>query len=437
MTSTTSPSTATARPHAPWGLWAATGCAAANVLLWGFALGLFIVTTVGLSLVVVTAGIVMLLVSVPLTQVLADAHRALGARALGVEVPPAGYRPTAGTGVFGRLLVWVKDPARWRDYLWTFVDTLIGFVLPFLALLPLVAAVWWLVYPLVFVLTPRGVFDMELGFTTLDTVGESFLTWIAAAIALLLWVTVTPALVRVKARVDLALLSPPRTEQLERRVQDLATSRAESVDFSAAEIRRIERDLHDGAQARLAALGMSLGLADELLERDPEQARRLLAEARTVSSAALGDIRSVVRGIHPPVLADRGIAGAVQALAMDLTVPVMLTVELPGRPPAPVESAVYFAVAECLANVVKHADAARAWVTMRHSDGVLRVEVGDDGQGGAAAEKGTGMLGVMRRLSAFDGTMAVSSPPGGPTLVVMEVPCELSSPKTTPSSGTA
>ena len=106
-------------------------------------------------------------------------------------------------------------------------------------------------------------------------------------------------------------------------MQDLAASRAESVDFSAAELRRIERDLHDGAQARLVALGMSLGLADELIERDPAAARRLLAEARTTSSAALGDLRSVVRGIHPPVLADRGLAGAVQALAMDMAIPVM------------------------------------------------------------------------------------------------------------------
>ena len=179
---------------------------------------------------------------------------------------------------------------------------------------------------------------------------------------------------------DANLLSRGRTEQLERRVQDLQTSRAESVDFSAAELRRIERDLHDGAQARLVALGMNLGLADELMERDPEQARKLLADARNVSTAALGDLRSVVRSIHPPVLADRGLAGAVQALAMDLPVPVMLTVELAGRPPAPIESAMYFAIAECLANVVKHCRRqARLGHRRSTPDGLLTAEVGDDG----------------------------------------------------------
>jgi signal transduction histidine kinase len=181
---------------------------------------------------------------------------------------------------------------------------------------------------------------------------------------------------------------------------------------------------------------MSLGMADDLLARDPEAARQLLEEARSTTTAALGDLRSVVRGIHPPVLADRGLAGALHALALDMPIPVLVTVDLPGRPPAPVESAAYFAAAECLANIGKHADAARAWIDVSHADGVLRLVVGDDGRGGADVEAGTGMRGVMRRLSTFDGTMTVSSPAGGPTVVTMEVPCALSSAKTTPSSGT-
>ena len=136
------------------------------------------------------------------------------------------------------------------------------------------------------------------------------------------------------------------------------------------------------------------------------------------------------------MLADRGLTGAVQALAMDMSVPVTVTVDLTGRPPAPVESATYFAIAECLANVGKHSGASRGWVTMSHAGGLLRVEVGDDGRGGARPSGGTGLSGIMRRVSAFDGTMSVSSPVGGPTLVVMEVPCALSSAKTRPSSGT-
>ncbi len=180
-------------------------------------------------------------------------------------------------------------------------------------------------------------------------------------------------------------------------------------------------------------------MAEEMFARDPEGAQQILREARATTGAALGDLRSVVRGIHPPVLADRGLTGAVQALALDMAIPVSVTAGPPGRPPAPVESAVYFAIAECLANIGKHAGARRGWVEITHDPtaALLGVVVGDDGRGGADPAAGTGMRGVMRRLAAFDGTMRVSSPPGGPTLVTLEVPCALSSPRTMPSSGTA
>jgi signal transduction histidine kinase len=220
-------------------------------------------------------------------------------------------------------------------------------------------------------------------------------------------------------------------------VEVLTETRAESLDHSAAELRRIERDLHDGAQARLASLGMTLGMAAELVERDPDEARRMLAEARQTSNAALGDLRDVVHGIHPPVLADRGLKAAIESLALDLAVPVEVTGDAPTGLPAPVESAVYFTVAECLANVAKHAGASRAWVELGGGPRVLHVLVGDDGHGGAVPAAGTGMRGVARRLAAFDGTMTVSSPRGGPTLVTLEVPCGSSSPRTTPSSETA
>ena len=216
--------------------------------------------------------------------------------------------------------------------------------------------------------------------------------------------------------------------------QQLTETRADLVDHSAAELRRLERDLHDGAQARLVALSMSLGMADAAFDEDPEAARKLVTDARATTAAAIGDLRSVVRGIHPPVLADRGLGGAVEAIALDMPIPVTVDVHLDGRPPAPVESAVYFAVAECLANVGKHAGAANAWIILEHTGAGLRAVVGDDGRGGADPQAGTGMLGVMRRLAAFDGTMSVSSPAGGPTLVTLEVPCALSSLKTTPSS---
>jgi len=264
-----------------------------------------------------------------------------------------------------------------------------------------------------------------------------------------IWWFVTPPLMTARAYFDRFFLAYSRTERLEQRVQVLTESRADVVDHSAAELRRLERDLHDGAQARLVALSMSLGMADAAFEDDPERARQLVQDARSTTAAAIGDLRSVVRGIHPPVLADRGLAGAVAAIALDMAIPVQVDVRLDGRPPAPVEACVYFGVAECLANIGKHAGATNAWITITHADGELRTVVGDDGRGGAdpgsGAGSGTGMLGVMRRLAAFDGTMSVSSPAGGPTLITLEVPCSLeatsgsgsSSPRTTPSSGPA
>ena len=226
-------------------------------------------------------------------------------------------------------------------------------------------------------------------------------------------------------------VSSSREHALAERVDVLTRSREGALDVQVAEMRRVERDLHDGAQARLVSLGMSLGMADEQLDSDPDEARRLLAEARTAAGDALGDLRALVRGILPPVLADRGLAGAVQALALASPVPVETTVELPAeRLPAPVESAAYFAVAEALTNVIKHSGARAAWVRVRHADGLLRIVVGDDGRGGADPSKGSGLRGVEHRLEAFDGTVEISSSAGGPTVVTMEVPCARSSPKT-------
>jgi signal transduction histidine kinase len=213
------------------------------------------------------------------------------------------------------------------------------------------------------------------------------------------------------------------------RVERLTETRAEAVDAAAAELRRLERDLHDGAQARLVALGINLRAAERMIKTSPDAAVALVAECRETSSRALADLRDLVRGIYPPVLADRGLGDAVEALALDCPLPVVTEIDLPGRPPAPVESAVYFAVAEVLNNVAKHADATCAMVRMYHTAGRLRAEITDDGHGGADPENGTGLAGIEHRLAAFDGILACSSPAGGPTIIVIEVPCALSSPK--------
>jgi signal transduction histidine kinase len=221
-----------------------------------------------------------------------------------------------------------------------------------------------------------------------------------------------------------------RAQKLTERVQTLTQSRSNAVDTAAAELRRIERDLHDGAQARMVAVGMSLQAAERLFASNPQAALALVAEAKESSSRALTELRDLVRGIYPPVLADRGLGDAIKALALDTPLPVTLDVELPGTIELPVASAVYFSVAEALANVVKHAEARSVHIDLSHRGGVLRAEVTDNGAGGADAASGTGLAGVERRLATFDGILAVSSPPGGPTIVVIEVPCASSSAKT-------
>ena len=408
---------------------------------------LFVLEVVFIPLSLLSIGIFALLAVVPCVAGVAGLHRRLAEYVLGEPVP-APYRASR-EGTWRRAAGWAADPARWRDLGWLFVTMTLGWVMAILAVAWFLGTLWYLVFPFLFAVTPKGVFNMNLGIYDIDSQGKSFLMWFAALFCFIVWWNLTPALVRAHAWFDRELLSN-RSQRLEERVRTLSRTRSENIDFSAAELRRIERDLHDGAQARLVSLGMSLGMAEEFMQSDPEAARRLLAEARESTTAALGDIRSVVRGMHPPVLADRGLVGAIQALALDMAIPVTVLSRLDGRAPLPVESAAYFAVAESLANVAKHSGASQAWVQVGWADGILRIDVGDDGRGGVRAPTtipaavpgtpaptgGTGLLGIARRLAAFDGTLALSSPDGGPTVVRLEVPCVLSSARTTPSSGT-
>jgi signal transduction histidine kinase len=207
------------------------------------------------------------------------------------------------------------------------------------------------------------------------------------------------------------------------RIKTLETTRAGAVDVQETELRRIERDLHDGAQARLVAVGMSLGMAEQKLQSDPEAVGALLAEARQGASEALEELRVLARGIHPPILTDRGLEAAVSALVMHSPLQVALAVDVPDRPSAAVESAAYFTVSEALANAIKHGEAKRVDISIRTSDGILVTEITDDGRGGANASGG-GLKGLRQRVEALDGTLRVSSPEGGPTTVRAVMPCE-------------
>ncbi|MGK5639575.1 sensor histidine kinase [Streptomyces sp. URMC 126] len=221
-------------------------------------------------------------------------------------------------------------------------------------------------------------------------------------------------------------LGPIPRSWLGRRVKELEAIQADLTLTQAAELERIERDLHDGTQARLLAMGMSVGAAEQLVDTDPAAAKALLAEARNASATALAELRSLVRGINPPVLAERGLVDAVRALALDAPVEITVHSTVPSRVERPVESAVYFAVAELMANVAKHAEASKVTVEFGYTRQTLSATVTDDGIGGAAASAGSGLRGIERRMAAFNGRLEIDSPLGGPTHITVAVPCALS-----------
>jgi signal transduction histidine kinase len=221
-----------------------------------------------------------------------------------------------------------------------------------------------------------------------------------------------------------ALLGPGRRESLAQRVESLARSRADLVAAADAERRRIERDLHDGAQQRLVSLAMNLGMARERFESEPEPVRQAIAAAHDEAVLALTELREFIRGLHPAVLNDRGLDAALSGLAARAPLPVRLRVDVPAPASPGVEAVAYFIVSEALTNVVKHAQAARVEVTVTRVGDVLRIAVTDDGRGGACPGEGTGLRGLEQRAAAVDGTLSIDSPPGGPTTITAELPCE-------------
>jgi signal transduction histidine kinase len=256
-----------------------------------------------------------------------------------------------------------------------------------------------------------------------DTVHETALMG-AAGIGLALaspWVA--RAVAGAEARLATNLLGVSERAALANRIDELSARREQLVAVVEAERRRIERDLHDGAQQRLVALAMNLGMAKEKFDKDPSAARALLEEAHADAKHAMVELRNLARGIHPAVLSDRGLDAALSSLAGRAPVPVAVTVSVPERPPAAIETTAYFVVAEALTNIAKHAGATRAAVNVARQNGHLKVEVTDDGIGGADVSRGTGLAGLVDRVTAVDGTVHLSSPVGGPTILTVELPC--------------
>ncbi|MFJ4102734.1 sensor histidine kinase [Amycolatopsis japonica] len=270
--------------------------------------------------------------------------------------------------------------------------------------------------------------------------GQALALTPAALAASAAGLVLTPWLARLGARFAKLLLGPTEASRLGQRVERLKQTRTDASVAQAAELRRIERDLHDGVQSRLVAMGMKLGAVEALIDSDPAAAKRLAAELRQTSSETLTELRLLVRGIHPPVLSERGLGDAVRAMALDSPLRASVNGTLP-RLEQPAEACAYFAVSELLGNAAKHGEARRVSIELGYDDGLLRIEVADDGKGGANAARGSGIRGIERRLGAFDGTFALTSPLGGPTKAIMEIPCQLdpdaSSPRTSTSSETA
>ncbi|MFG2466738.1 sensor histidine kinase [Streptomyces canus] len=402
------------------GLAAVRGLALTLVTLPGALLG-FTLSLVSIALVPVGIGVFTTPWVLTGVRAFADWRRVLAVEWCGVRIPSA-YRPVPENAhAWARTYVMLRDPATWRDLAWLQVDMTAGYVT---ALLSAVAVL----YPLEGLAVAAGLWrplaktgGYWYGFVRVSD-QSSALAAGALGVALLALAPLAPRLLTAHFRLTRAVLGAGQGELAER-VRVLTETRRDAVDTSAAELRRIERDLHDGAQARLVAMGMDLGTIEMLLDKDPAQAKRLLAQARQSSVDALTELRDLVRGIHPPVLAERGLGDAVRALALRLPVATEVTVELEGRPDAPVESAAYFAVSEVLTNAVKHSGADRIWIDLHQTEGMLRISVTDNGRGGALITAGSGLAGVERRLGTFDGVLAVGSPAGGPTMVTMEIPC--------------
>ncbi|WP_086849329.1 sensor histidine kinase [Amycolatopsis kentuckyensis] len=335
---------------------------------------------VGVSTAVIWVGFPILLATTSFVRWSGDREREWAGKLLSVPLPPVERRSVEGQTLVRRWVTRLSDPSTWRDLAYL------------MAVFPLACA--------------------------------EFAIALASIVLLPMAIWVTPWLGWLHGELALALLGPDRTKRLVQKAERLQASRARGVDAAEAERRRIERDLHDGAQQRLVAVAMSLGRAKSKFDQDPQAVRDLIDEAHTDAKLAVSELRDLARGIYPAVLGDRGLDAALSAQAAKSPIPVDVSVDVDPRPPAAVETTAYFIVGETLTNIAKHSGATEAGVKVWRTDDHVVVEITDNGHGGAEVRPGGGLAGLADRAATIDGVITVVSPVGGPTVIRADLPCQ-------------
>jgi signal transduction histidine kinase len=337
------------------------------------------------------------------------------------------YREPSQRGLLPRLRTVTGDPQTWKDASWLILSSILGFGLALVALSATAVVIGYIAMPLWWwaIHDPHTQYGtLNLGIYTVTSTGWAFVTTAIGLVLLPVAMLLNRGVASAHAVLAAKVLGPSDEQRLKARVSELASTRSGAVEAAQEQLERIERDLHDGAQARLVALAMELGMAEEDLTRDPEAARTAVRKARDEALVALGELRDLSRGLRPALLEERGLVTAIEALGQRSPLPVRVTaageVE---EVPEPVKTAAYFVVAEALTNAVKHSGGTDTRVSVERSAPGLIVTVADDGTGGADLD-GAGLAGLSKRTRALDGRLDISSPPGGPTVVRAEFPCE-------------
>lgn len=384
---------------------------------------LFYLIAIIFALCLVGTGFLLLPRTLRVLRRYAEVHRRWVGRLLETEVRTP-YRDLE-PGRTGPRKPSLRDPAVRKDLLWVITHGVVGSALCIFALSICGNAFNWLSAPVWWKLASG-----ERNSIILMNVDSWLKSFVAVFIGIGYAVVAMAAmrgLALVHARMSRRLLTARPRVALAQRVRELSVTRAEALDAHDAELRRIERDLHDGAQAGIVAVSLRLGMIKRALGQRPEQVPEMVDAAQNLAEQALESLRHLVRGIYPPVLADRGLTDAVRALTALCGVPTRIDIDESAgaapRAPAAAEAAAYFVISEALTNITKHSGARSALVWLRIASDAISIRVEDDGKGGATEGTGSGILGLRRRVAAFDGTTDLFSPPGGPTVLKVEIPC--------------